>query len=71
MIITRTSRFTKKVHTKELPVTQEQLDLYATGRVYLQDAFPHLSAGDREFIKSGVTQEEWDAVFPPEKEEPG
>ena len=63
MLITRTSMFTRKVHTLDLPVTQEQLDLYTNTRTLLQDAFPQLSDADREFIKSGVTQQEWDAVF--------
>jgi hypothetical protein len=69
MEITRTSSFTGKTHTKDLPVTQEQLDSYYKTGLLLQDAFPHLSADDREFIKSGVTKEEWDAMFPPEEED--
>lgn len=63
MLVTRTSAFTGKVHTLDLAVTQEQLDLYANTATLLQDAFPHLSFADREFIKTGVTQEEWDNVF--------
>ena len=62
MQIKRTSMFTGKTHTKDLPVTQEQLDAYKAGGL-LQDAFPDLSADDREFIKTGVTKEEWDHVF--------
>jgi hypothetical protein len=26
----------------------------------IQDAFPFLSAGEREFLKTGITPEEWD-----------
>jgi len=34
--------------------------------VLIQDAFPMLNPEQREFIKTGVTQEEWYAKFPPE-----
>jgi hypothetical protein len=43
------------------------LHAYANGAL-LQDAFPHLSADDREFIKSGITKEEWDELFMIEEE---
>ncbi len=62
MIITRKSSFTGIEHSLDLPVTEEQLLSYQRGAL-LQNAFPHLSAGDREFIKSGVTDAEWKAVF--------
>lgn len=29
----------------------------------IQDAFPMLSASDREFILTGTTKKEWDAMF--------
>jgi len=61
--ITRTSTFTGTTHTLWLPVTEEQLNAYYNGGLLLQDAFPHLSAGEREFIKTGVTDEEWKAAF--------
>ena len=48
--------------TLDLPVTQEQLDNYAQGAL-LQNAFPNLSADEREFIKSGITTEEWESLF--------
>ncbi len=69
MQITRTSMF-GKTHTKDLPVTQEQLDAYKAGAL-LQDAFPDLSADDREFIKTGITPEEWAAQFPEDDDTKG
>jgi len=54
--------------TLDLPVTQAQLDRYAAGTL-LQDAFPDLSADAREFIKTGITGEEWNQLFPPEDED--
>lgn len=37
--------------------------------VYLQEAFPFLSAGEREFILSGITPDEWAEIFPKEGED--
>jgi hypothetical protein len=67
MNITRTSLATGTTRTLDLNVTLEQLNNYAQGAL-LQDAFPHLSADDREFIKTGITPEEWDALFGSEEE---
>jgi hypothetical protein len=53
----------------ELDVTQDQLDAYARGEGYIQTIFSNLDAGEREFIKTGITPAEWDSVFPPEEEE--
>jgi hypothetical protein len=69
MKITRTSWISGEVNTLDLPITQEQLNLYAAGAL-LQDAFPNLNPDQREFIKSGITAEEWDSMFGgPEEEE--
>lgn len=62
MKITRTSPFTGKVHTREIDVTEAQLKAWEDGQL-IQDAMPHLSADDREFIKTGITTEEWNNVF--------
>ena len=55
--------FTGKEHTMDLDVTEEQLRSYYEGGLLIQNAFPHLSADEREFIKTGVTPEEWEAIF--------
>ena len=67
MKITRTSPLSGE-HTMDLPVTQAQLDCYAIGRELIQHAFPGLNAAEREFIKTGYTQDDWDKMFPPEQE---
>ena len=60
--------FTHVTRTFDLPITQEQLDRYSDGEL-LQRAFPNLTADQREFIKTGVTKEEWDNLFgEPDKE---
>lgn len=60
MEIFRVSRLTGVARIRDLDVTQEQLDAYEQFGVLLQDAFPNLSDDDREFIKTGITPEEWD-----------
>jgi hypothetical protein len=58
MQITRKSMITGLEHTLDLPVTPEQMAAYENGAL-LQVAFPDLDAPNREFIKTGVTPEEW------------
>jgi len=68
MEITRKSMMSGIVRTRDLPITAEQLIAWERG-VLAQDAFPNLSAGDREFIMTGITDEEWDTLKEPEDEE--
>lgn len=65
MLITRTSKISGIERTIDLPITQEQLENWYNGML-VQDAFPNLTDSEREFILSGITDEEWDNVFPPE-----
>lgn len=62
MIIKRVSRFTGKHHEMDIDVTSEQLLAWQNG-TFIQDAMPHLSPSEREFIMTGTTQEEWNAIF--------
>jgi hypothetical protein len=62
MQITRTSMVSGVTRTIELDVTQDQLDKYEAGAL-LQNAFPNLSPDKREFLKTGITDEEWQALF--------
>lgn len=51
------SPFTGKIHIKDLPITEEQIEAWHNGAL-IQHAFPNLPPEDREFIKSGITEEE-------------
>tara|TARA_R100001530_G_scaffold130316_1_gene101168 strand:+ start:706 stop:897 length:192 start_codon:yes stop_codon:yes gene_type:complete len=62
MKITRVSMFTGIKRTLDIDVTQEQLDDYESGTL-LQVAFSNLPAAEREFIKTGVTDAEWNETF--------
>jgi hypothetical protein len=69
-IITRRSPFTGKIHQMEIPMSVLEFSkreiLWQTGML-IQDAFPTLDAGQREFIKTGITPEEWNALFADEQ----
>lgn len=68
MIITRTSTYSGIKRSLDLPVTEEQLRAYSRGEL-LQNAFPNLTPGQREFIKTGITQSEWVEIFGEDEEE--
>jgi hypothetical protein len=66
MLITRTSLFSGKVRSIDLPITEAQVIAYQNGEL-IQNAFPNLTPSEREFYKSGITQEEWDILFEDEQ----
>jgi hypothetical protein len=68
MKVTKTSIISGKTTTMDLPITQEQIDRYNRGEL-VQHAFPGCTPEQREFLMSGITPEEWNAVFPPDDEE--
>jgi hypothetical protein len=47
--------------TRTLPITREQWDAWQGGE-YIQRAMPHLSASDREFLLSGMTDEDFEKM---------
>ena len=63
MIVTRISPLTGEVHEMDLDISPAQLELYDDFGVLLQDAFPNITPAEREFIKTGITPEEWDQYF--------
>jgi hypothetical protein len=60
--VTRTSILTKKVHVRDLRITADQWAAWRNGGL-VQNTMPHLTPDEREFLLTGATQEEWDAVF--------
>ena len=63
MLITRTSTLSGNTNSMEIEVTQEQLSSWQVDGILIQDAMPHLTPDEREFIKTGITPEEWDSAF--------
>jgi hypothetical protein len=50
----------------EIPLSVEEFNTAASAwqsGVLIQNAFPTLNADQREFIKTGITPQEWESVF--------
>lgn len=62
MIIKRTCPFSGEPKEMDLPVTQEQMDAFEAGNK-VQHVFPNLTASQREFILTGITDDQWDKTF--------
>lgn len=63
MNVTRKSVLTGKVRTRNILVAPEDLALYETGSISIQEAMPYLNSQDREFIMVGITNNEWKNAF--------
>jgi hypothetical protein len=69
-IIIKKSIISGKMSEMEIDVTLEQLIDFDNGKLGLiQEAFPHLSVQEREFIISGIHPTEWEQLFGNENEE--
>lgn len=58
MRIRRTSPMTGKTVSRSLRVTTAELRAWDAGSL-IQDAMPHLSPADREWLQTGLTTEDW------------
>lgn len=64
MLIGRISDFTGKKNYLELDIDEGAYFLWMSGAgPLIQDAFPRLSAGEREFMMTGITPQEWINMF--------
>ena len=68
VLITRVSMLSGTIATLDLDVTSEQLESHRNGEL-AQNAFPHLSPPEREFLISGVTPAEWAREFAVDEED--
>jgi plasmid replication initiation protein len=69
MLITRTSQISGIERTLNLNITEEEWENYQKeDRFHTQHCFPNLSPSDREFILSGITEEEWNEHITDEEE---
>ena len=62
MLITRKSLISGNINSMSLPITEEQYNAWEQGTL-VQDAMPHLSPDEREFVMTGITPEEWAETF--------
>jgi hypothetical protein len=63
MMITMKSQMSGVTRTVDINMTQDQYDHWLYGTDLIQDALPHLSDSDREFLMTGIVDEEWDDIM--------
>lgn len=66
MRITKVSALSRQSHELDIPVDPAKYRDWLEGKFkgqLIQDIFPELSASHREFLMTGVTDEEWNAAF--------
>ena len=70
--VTRVSLLDGVERTIDIPLTNKEyyagLFLYEDGAL-IQNAFPTLTPSEREFIKTGITEDQWDSLFGDDSEE--
>ena len=63
MLVTKKSLVSGNTSTMDIDVTDDQLARIETGRELIQNIVRDLSPDEREFLKSGITPQEWDDMF--------
>jgi hypothetical protein len=63
MEITKKSSLTGAEHTMDIDVTLEQLWRIENRTDLVQRIVPHLPPAEREFLLTGITNEEWQLAF--------
>lgn len=61
MIVERISPMTGKATRRAIAITRDQLNRWKNGEL-IQDVAPDLSIEDREFLITGMTEEDWDRL---------
>jgi len=69
MKVTKQSQISGVIRTMELDITEQQMWNYEMGLGLIQDVFPNLNSSEREFLMTGVTDEEWNSVFGEQEED--
>ena len=62
MLIVRESPFSHDINELEIAVTSEQLKAWKDGE-RIQDVMPNLTPDEREFLMTGITEDEWNEIF--------
>ena len=68
--VTMTSILSGTISTRLLDIDEDQYELWKLNRAsgkpckLVQDEFPHLNPSDRDFLLMGITQREWDHMYP-------
>jgi hypothetical protein len=67
MVVVAISALSGRKHAASLAITEAQVYDWVNG-ASIQDAMPHTTPEDREFLMTGITQVEWDSMFSEEEE---
>lgn len=63
MIIKRVSVFSGVERVRDIPVNPQDYASWEQGYAGIDEAMPYLNNQDREFILSGMTDQEWKNAF--------
>ena len=63
MQITRKSIVSGKERTLDIDITEDQLKRWENGEGLIQNIMPNITPDEREFILTGITNDEWDETF--------
>ena len=68
MKISKTSILTGKINTLDIPISEVEYATYLTRDRPIQEILPNLTVDEREFLISGISQDEWLQAFGKEDE---
>jgi hypothetical protein len=71
MQITKTSVLTGITRTLEINCTEDQFESWSRGDDLIQNIMPQLVPKDREFLMTGITEDEWESAFDDDDDEGG
>lgn len=57
------SPFSGDLHSMTMLVRPDDYHRWKSGRALIQNAMPYLTNGEREFLITGITPDEWAAAF--------
>jgi len=69
VFVHKKSMLSGKVNSMLLPTTQGKIEYWIESGKLIQDVMPDLNDNQREFLMSGITPREWDAMCGDEDEE--
>ena len=69
VFVHKKSMLSGKVNSMVLPTTQGKIEYWLQSGELIQNVMPDLDAEQREFIKTGISPEEWDNMCGDKDEE--
>jgi len=69
VFVQKKSMLSGKVNSMMIPTSQDKIEYWLQSGELIQNVMPDLDAEQREFIKTGISPEEWDNMCGDEDEE--